>query len=261
MNDKEFNEIMEEICPCSLQEEWDNSGYQINLSNSFIKKILVALEITTEVVEEAIARKVDMILTHHPLFFKEWKIVDNNNVIGNNTARLIKGNISVYSCHTSFDKMKGGNNDYLSDILGVVNLVNFEGDNTEICRKGELKKSIPFNKFIDFVSDKLDIDKCFMSAIGDTNKTIKMIGLCSGSGGEYIELAKNNQCDVFITGDVKYHDARTAEELKLCVIDAGHFGTEKCFVDNMINLLENKIKNEPLELIKSEIIINPFIKI
>ena len=90
-------------------------------------------------------------------------------------------------------------------------------------------------------------------------KSINCIGWCSGSGGEFIRDAVNEGCDLFITGDVKYHDAMYAMEKEICVLDAGHFGSEKIFVENMADILRYKFKDYDTEIIESLVDINPFV--
>lgn len=105
---------LDSIVPEETQESWDNSGIQINCGNREIRRALVALEITFEVIEEAVREKADMIITHHPLIFTGLKSVDADEVRGRYIIDLINNGISVYSLHTNFDKAPGGNNDYIT---------------------------------------------------------------------------------------------------------------------------------------------------
>ena len=113
MNIKDVKAVLNHIAPLSLQEEWDNSGMQIDTGREEINKILVSLEITSEVIEEAIAAKAQMIVTHHPLIFHPVKRIQVDDVVGNYILRLIRAEIPVYSAHTCFDSAPGGNNEYI----------------------------------------------------------------------------------------------------------------------------------------------------
>ena len=144
----DFIREVENIAPLELQESWDNSGIQIRAGNNEISKVLVALEINERVIDEAIGAGADMILTHHPLIFREIKSVDSNDVIGNHIVKLIRRGISVYSSHTPFDKCIGGNNDYLGSILGIEDIGPMPGDESAICRIGSLASPMTCAEFL-----------------------------------------------------------------------------------------------------------------
>ena len=128
--------FIEENCPLSLQESWDNSGFQIKLGNPDITRVLVSLEVTDSIITEAEAYGAELILCHHPMFFTPVRSIDDNSVIGNYICRLITSGISVYATHTPFDKCAGGNNDYLAAKLQLNHVELLPGDETGICRMG-----------------------------------------------------------------------------------------------------------------------------
>ena len=219
-----------------------------------MERVLVALEITNEVIDEAEEKNADLIVTHHPLLFHPLKQVNDRDITGHFVNRLIRSGISVYSCHTSFDLLKGGNNDYLGEILGLREIEPFEQE--AICRKGVTPLEVRFRDFIHSVSEALSVSERYFQAVGDPDRNICTVGWCTGAGGEFISRAAEEGCDLFITGDVKYHDAQLAKALDLCVLDAGHYGTEKIFTDNMAEILS---RNTNCEIIKSNVDINPFL--
>ena len=235
------------VIPETLQEEWDNSGVQINLDDCDIDKALVALEVTPEVVDEAIEGGFKMIITHHPLFFNPVKSIDTFTGTGDMAARLISAGISVYSVHTNFDKIEGGNNDYLASVLGLDEVETIGGN--EITRMGYID-DIRFGDLIEGVEG-------IHSSVGDLDTVISTVGLCTGAGAEYIELAALFGCDLFVTGDVKYHEARLAEELGICVLDLGHYGTEKYFPKAFIRMMKENGFNE-IEFVESKRCNSPF---
>lgn len=255
MRKDKFVEIIEGICPPSCAEEWDNCGFQVNTEFQEVGRVLVALEITGDVIDEAIENQADLIVTHHPLIFGKINCVDYNNITGNYIERLIKAGISVYSCHTSFDKVNGGNNDYLGEILELANIEPFENDNG-FCRKGVTPFEVTFAEFIHKAAEALEVSEKYFKAVGDLTRTVYSVGWCTGAGAEFIEEAADEGCDLYVTGDIKYHDAQMAKELGICVLDAGHYGTEKIFAENMADTLRSKTT---CEIIESKIDINPFI--
>ncbi|MDR0357520.1 MAG: Nif3-like dinuclear metal center hexameric protein, partial [Clostridiales Family XIII bacterium] len=117
---KALIEAIEGFAPLDLQEDWDNSGWQINLGREQIARATVALDITNAVIAEAKVLRADLILTHHPLFFVPVKRIDSGDIVGRYIAELISAGIGVYSAHTSFDSAPGGMNDALAALLGLV---------------------------------------------------------------------------------------------------------------------------------------------
>ena len=129
MKKRDFAEIIEKLCPSETAESWDNCGFQINGTGSEISTVLVALEVTEAVIDEAERKGAQLILTHHPMLFHGIKRIDSEEIVGKYIFRLVQRDISVYSCHTSFDKLQGGNNDYLGLLFGFENVRPFVQDN------------------------------------------------------------------------------------------------------------------------------------
>ena len=249
---------LDSIVAESTQEAWDNSGIQINCGNREIKRALVALEITFEVIEEAVRNKADLIITHHPLIFTGLKSIDADEVKGRYIIDLVNNGISVYSMHTNFDKARGGNNDYIAGILELdeISPIFVDGTADEITRMGYCNRTT-LAELAGKLACGLGIDKSFVTITGEPDTPVSKVGICSGAGAEYISHAMQNGCDVFVTGDVKYHEAVDAMQTGMCVIDAGHFGTERIFADAFIDLM---LSNELIEVefIRSNAEINPF---
>ncbi len=116
---RKITNIMEKIAPSYLAEDWDNVGLQIGRLNKQINKILVCLEVNSEITKEAIDKKVDMIISHHPLIFKPLKKIVSSDPIANIAMQLVKNDINLYSAHTNLDIAKGGTSDYLAELLGL----------------------------------------------------------------------------------------------------------------------------------------------
>ncbi len=260
MHKKKLVEIIEGFCPSETAEAWDNCGFQLDLGGALkeIRKVLVSLEVTEAVIDEAIELGADLILTHHPLLFSGVKKIEEEDVTGNYLIRLIREGISVYSCHTSFDKLPGGNNDYLGFMLDLENIRPFARDNG-FCRKGRPPFSATFAELIGAASEALSMEKRYFRWTGDLTKTIETVGWCTGAGSEFIKAAWEDGCDLYITGDLKYHEAQMAKEMGLCVLDIGHYGSEKIFAENMADMLREHIGAEDVEIFCSEKDLNPFL--
>ncbi|MGI6752347.1 MAG: Nif3-like dinuclear metal center hexameric protein [Anaerovoracaceae bacterium] len=256
----EFLAALRTIAPRELEEDWDNGGMQIEMSGGEVRKVLVALEITNGVIDEAIKLGVDYIVSHHPLIFNKIDVIDADTVTGNYIIRLIKNGISVYSAHTSFDKVFGGNNDYLADLLGLQRVRRLKvstalGDEEMVGRLGVFDPPRSLREIAELVEDALELNA--VKVVGDPDTKIEEVGICTGSGGHSIEGVLRNNCDLYITGDLKYHDAQAAKEMGLCIIDAGHYGTEKTFAENFGEKLK-KAMGDKIEVFKSNINVDPF---
>lgn len=239
MKISEVIRITDEICPPELAEEWDNCGWQIKCGDGDVTGVLTAIEVTGAVIDEAVKRGANLIITHHPMIFQGIKSVDVNTVLGNYIIRLINNGISVYSCHTDFDKVEGGNNDYIGEVLELTDVRCLDDGFTRV---GNIKGDMTASEFAAFVCRKLNLSERSVRICGDPGKRVKKAGWCSGAGADFAEAAAAAGCDVFVTGDVKYHEAREAAEAgRIVVIDAGHFGTEASFGENMAVKLSERL--------------------
>lgn len=237
--------------PKDLAYDWDNVGVQVGTLNSVAKKILVTLDVTKEVVKEAIEKKADMIISHHPLIFNPLDKIVFDTPRGWIIKNLIKHNITVYSAHTNYDTAEGGMNDEFASILGIKNPMLLD-DEVMIGRYGDIEPCT-FEDFLKNLKKKLEIDN--VKVIGRTDRTISKIGISGGSGSKHMYQAKMKNCDVYLTGDVTYHTALDAIQLGLTIIDIGHHA-EKIFVDAIIRFLSKEFSE--VEFIKSAINTNPF---
>lgn len=254
-------EQIEQISPEVDAENWDNGGIQIYIDYDKVTKVLIALEITDEVIDEAIQNKVNLIITHHPLLFNPLQSIDEDWV-SKSVVKLIQNKIAVYSSHTSFDILPGGNNDYLAELMDLKLLFNTMDDEDSgsatngLLRIGEFLIAMTLEEACVKLKEKLNITQP-ISYVGENHTEIKRVAICTGSGADYIDEAYEKGCDLLITGDVKYHDAQKALQLGIALIDGTHFHTEKIFIENMYEKLIRKIENEVIVL-KSNCAANPF---
>lgn len=212
-------ETLENFAPLELQEDWDNSGFQIYFDNRDIKKVLLCLSITKNIIDQAVEKKCDLIISHHPLFFIPLEF---------------NKNVPVYSAHTNLDKADGGTTDTLIEVLG------FGKAQKGICMLGDflrlvnLEKEISLDDFINLLKTKLNI-KTFR-VINNLNKqSVKKLAFCAGSGIDFLDEVQSVQADVFVTGDMKYHQALDSNVI---IIDIGHFESERPVLRKIKELLE-----------------------
>ena len=252
MEKQRFLNVLNDIAPLSLQEEWDNSGLQVDCGNKEVQRVLLALEITNRVIDEAKREKCDMIVCHHPLLFVPVRQITPDYTTGAYILRLIKEGISVYAAHTCFDKAPGGNNDHLMKEIGCSVPEDLAGG---IARIGHLDKLVTFDEFISNVNAACGYEGLRIQ--GDSDREISRVAVCTGAGGEYLYEAYRQGADAFVSGDIRHHDAQAARDLGICLIDAGHYGTEWQFVPNMAAKLRAD-ERFTAEVVKSESMTNPF---
>lgn len=224
----EIVEIMENIAPPSLAEEWDNVGVMVGLPDAEISKILVSLDLRDSVLNEAIEKNADLIITHHPLIFKPLK-----NITSPLLHKIIRNNICVYSAHTNLDVAANGVNDILAELLNISN-----AKQEKVIQYGKVEpNSLAF--YVEKVKSGLNVS--YVKIIGDKNKIISKIAVVGGSGGDFINDAKNFDCDLLVTGEVSYHDALLANELDLALIIAGHFEIENPVIYKLTEMLKERL--------------------
>jgi len=255
---KDIVKFIEEFAPVELAEDWDNVGLMVGNFDSEVGKVLVALDVNDDVIDEALDKNVDMIVTHHPFIFGGLKNINSRTALGRRAIKLIKNDISVYSAHTNLDISKNGTNDTLAGILGLkkieVLLPSDDNDNG-LGRVGELDFGVRFIDFANSLKKKLNLKNIVVS--GNKNNIVKKIGLCTGScsGKEYMLAARNMGCDAYVTGDLKYHEAQFANDLDLCVADVSHYGSEVIIVPVLCDYLNDCSKKSGLDFccVESEI--------
>lgn len=256
---KDIFKRFDEIIPIENSEDWDNSGEQIKFSSEVVNRVLTTLEVTNEVIDEAISKKCNLILSHHPLVFSNINTISDEHPKQKMIMKLISNKISVYSAHTNYDISEGGTSDYLTKQFDL-NEVGVIPDTDGFAMQGMLKAEMKLEEFIKLACEVTNTPINEVRFTGHRGKNISKVGLCAGSGSEFLSNAFNAGCDVFVTGDVKYHTAQDSLELGIPVVDMGHFHTEKSFADQATKIYGSKINSieNSIEFIPSEVDVNPF---
>jgi len=363
----EVMQLMGELAPARLAEDWDNVGVQVGDASQDVENVLLALDFNQKVLAEAVEKKCQLIITHHPFIFNGIKSVDTQNQSGKLIFELIKNNISLFSAHTNLDIAEAGLNDYLIKKLDVDNIsilkitnsqnyhklvtfipkASFESVRDALYAKGtgkyknyshsgfyqqgkgnfkplvdsepylgekgklneveeyrletivapenldqvikellkvhpyeepawdlyqmdnlkskkgigriaNLKSEMELDSFLDKIKEVYELD---LIKVVKAKKKIKRIALCSGSGADFIKDAHFKGADLYLTGDVKFHEAQTAEELGMSLVDFGHYGSEKFVKELLFEQLNKrastKLKKE-VTFIKSEVNTDPW---
>lgn len=247
-------DALESIAPKRLAEDWDNPGLLVGAFNQDIHKILVCLDVSDGVVEQAIVAGANMIVAHHPLIFKGLKKIRTDLPLGARLQQLLKHDIAVAAAHTNLDIAVGGVNDVLAQAIGLEKLSTFvitsqqeDGTVESLGRMGSLPAPMTAADFARQVRDALPAEHVRLVDAGA--RPVRKVALCSGSGAEFIQKAAFMGADVYVTGDVKYHEAQTAVELGMHVIDAGHFATEFPVVEVLRDRLAAELAEYHLEVL------------
>lgn len=261
---KEIIRKIENKYPLNLAYDWDNVGLMVGDFDSDIKKIMTVLEANESVIDEAVDKNIDLIVTHHPFIFGKMNRITTENLKGKLIHKLIKNNISIYSMHTNFDIAFEGLNDYFMDIMEFKNIKVLDkiDSNKDYCdgkvyglgRIGELENSITLKELCNKLKNTLKADS--LKVVGNLEKEISKVSVVTGSGSEFAKLALKEGADVILTGDVKYHEAQDILDMGMNLVDCGHFDSEDIFKDVMSDFLKNEFKD--IETIKSEVYLNPF---
>jgi len=232
----EIVKVLEDFAPCSIQESWDNSGFIIGNEGAEVKSVLLALDCTPAVIEEAIESGTDMIITHHPLIFSPLKKITGSCIVEKMVERSIKNNLVIYSIHTNIDKVISGVSGLMAENLGLCNvrlLSKDENDNFGLGVIGEFKGRLDFPEVVSLVKEKFSVKNIRCSKPLD--KKIKKVALCGGSGSSLISAAKDSGAQIFITGDLKYHNFLCEDGFM--VMDIGHFESETGVLELLRSIL------------------------
>jgi len=257
---REVMERIERAYPGSSALEWDNVGLLVGREDKEVKRIYVALDATNEVIEAAIRTEADMLVTHHPLIFGGLKQVTNRNFIGARVLKLARCDISYYAMHTNYDvkRMAGLSCEMLhmegTEILEVTDVCE-NGMEEGIGRIADVEQ-MSLGELCEKVKRVFKIDA--LRVFGDLDISVGRIAVCPGSGKSVIEIALKKGADVLVTGDIGHHEGIDAWAQGMAVVDAGHYGIEHIFVDDMKQYLE---KNVPGAKVWAAVPCYPFITV
>ena len=218
---KEIYDKLCELAPPELQLAYDNAGFLIGRAGSRVKRALLALDVTSEAVDEAISCGAQLIISHHPVIWDALKSLTDETPEREKLLRLIENRIAVISMHTNLDIAEGGVNDVLLCLLGAKNEGSFEAEGCG--RMGRLDKAVPLTDFLAICREKLATRGL---RYYDAGRPAERIAVLGGAGGSNLFDAWRAGCDTYVTADVKYSVFLQARELGINLIDGDHFCTE-----------------------------------
>ena len=226
----------------SLQAEYDNSGLVVGRMDDEVHSALLAVDVTEEVIDEAISEGCDIIITHHPIIFSPLKRLNSATYVERCVEHAIRHNIALYACHTNLDSVQGGTSWYVGAALGLENMRILEprkGDDTVgYGVVGELSEAEDAIEFLKRVKEIFNVGAIRHSDIPTTNASVRKVAICTGSGRSNIDDALRAEADVYITADLRYNDFMCGEN-RMILADIGHFESEFCAI-NILDMVISK---------------------
>ncbi len=236
----EILEVLDRNWPFDKALSWDNVGLLVGRREKEVKRIYVCLDVTSSTIRQAAVCKADLIISHHPMIFSAMKQITSDQFIGRNIIEMISNDIAYCAMHTNFDitKMADLNETCLelsdAEVLMITDVV--DGETEGIGRSGLLPYTMTLMETAEFVKKKLQLPN--VTVYGDLNKKLQRAAISGGAGKSMISYALESGAEVLVTGDIDHHTGIDAVEQGLCVIDAGHYGTEAVFIPYMQEQLQ-----------------------
>ena len=232
----ELYERLNERIPRALSCEWDNDGLMCcPTPEKEVRRVLVALDVTAAVVDEAIAGGYDLIVSHHPLVFRPLRAIEPSDPVAKKCIRLLLAGISVMSFHTRLDAVEGGVNDTLAAALGLNKVAPFVGDDgCAIGRVGELESPISLE---DFAANVKRVTGAGAVSYTDAGRKVFRVALLGGSGSDEVRAAERTGADTYLSGEIAHHHMTDAPERGMNLVAAGHYDTEQPVTRRLRELL------------------------
>ncbi len=221
---------MAEWADPSWAESYDNVGLLIGHEDAVVDTVVTALDVTEGAIAYAVREGAQMLVSHHPLLFHAARTIVDSDRDGARLLTLIENHLAVCTAHTNMDAALGGTNDIAAEKLGladVVPIIPVSGDDSGagMGRIGFLPQSMTVRQFAERVKDVFDIPSVRMIS-PDPDAVVRKAALCTGKGMDFFKPARSAGVEIYLTGDVTYHEAEEAIATGAHIIDAGHFGTE-----------------------------------
>lgn len=250
---RDIAEIIERFAPKSLQESYDNTGLQIGDPLSEVTAVLVCLDVTEDILAEAIERDCNMIISHHPLLFKGLKNITGATTTQRMVITALRNNIAIYSAHTNLDSTLDGVSYEMASQLRVRDLRTLAPHHDNPSAGLGVIGHIPPTPCLEFLRKVKEVFNVrALRYAGPASKlVIKNVALCGGSGASLIGDAIANHADILITGDIKYHDFTTWSS-DILIADIGHYESELCATRILYRLVKDNCQGLPVHFAKRE---------
>ena len=241
MKVREITSLIEAFAPLSLQESYDNAGLIVGRADDEVHNILLAVDVTEEVIAEAVSEGCDMIITHHPIIFHALKRFNSASQTERCVEEAIRRGIVLYAAHTNLDSTPQGMSWRVGEMLGleqmeVLQPTSAEGAGFGVV--GQLPSAVPAEEFMREVMDRFGVKALRHSDI--VKEKVQRVAICTGSGGSLIDEARRSGADIYLTADLRYNDFMRHENA-IILADMGHFESEYCAIQILFDILSKKI--------------------
>jgi dinuclear metal center YbgI/SA1388 family protein len=239
---KDIINSLDNIAPFRLAEAWDNVGLLIGNPGHAVTAILVGLDPTIRLLDEAITLGANTIITHHPVIFHPLTTIKTTTPIGLFLEKALTNRLNIIACHTNLDSARNGVNDALAESFELVDIEPLRPSSdgtlpgTGIGRIGNFKLGLDRDQFLLRVFHALDVPSVHIA--GRLPEKIFRLGLCGGSGSDFAETAFAGGADVYLSAEIKHSTARWAEECGFCIIDGTHYATEQIVIKHLVAQLQ-----------------------
>lgn len=256
MTAREVAAIIESWAPLSIQEAWDNAGFCVGRPQTQVTGVLLCLDVTPAVIEEALLLGANLIISHHPLIFQGVKQLCEQNEVMRMVAKAIKNDLVVYSAHTNADKVATGVSGLMAERLGLketevlrVDMQNATENQTGLGIVGTLCEPQEVRSFLQRVKEVFNLS-CLR--VGPLSKeVIRKVAVCGGSGSSLISKAMEVSADIFLSGDISYHHFFSTEG-EMVIADMGHFESEIEIIRKFAQLLLEKNLTFAISITKNQ---------
>ncbi len=246
----EITGFLEQIAPLRFQEDYDNAGLIVGDPNQMITGVLISLDATEEVIQEAIDKGCNLIVSHHPIIFRGIKKFDSSHYVDRSIIKAIKHDVALYASHTNLDNvLQNGVNEKIAKriLLNDISILRVHpSSHMETSYQlgagafGNLSKELTGSEFIAYLKKQMNLQVVRHTRILD--KSIKKVALCGGAGSFLLSSAIAAGADVFVTSDFKYHEFFDAND-RIMIIDIGHYESEFYTIELLYELISKKFPN------------------
>jgi len=232
MDLSDVGDQLETYIPQRYAESWDNVGWMVGPLSEQLEGVLMTVDVTEEALRTATDRNLNLVLSHHPLIFESLDQIVEGRPVDDLISLALRERIGIYSVHTNADSMPGGLNDLFADVLSLEETQPIKPMEVDpeagLGRVGHITEPISMDEVENKLREELDLTH--VKSLGDSTCSVQTIGVCTGSGGDFISGELAQQVDLFITGDVDHHQALEAQALDLPVIILDHYEMETVFL-------------------------------
>lgn len=246
---RDVAELMDSIAPLQLAEEWDNVGLLLGDAESGVERVLTCLTLTPDVAREAIENQAGMIVSHHPVLFRPVQRLTADSTEGRMLLELIAAGIAVYSPHTGYDSAVAGINQQLAEMFQLNHIAPLRPDveagsddraaTIGAGRCGTLDEPTQLSELIQTIKQHLKLDS--LQYVGDDRAMVGRVGIACGSAAEFLRDAARADCQLFITGEARFHSALEAVSLGVNMVLVGHYASERPAVERLAETIGNAL--------------------